>query len=74
MRKLEFRTEAVLGQEGGISQFSTALDALADLVIILTTEEALRVSHLLETIVEDKADDKEFVYFTLTGAGRGVLK
>jgi hypothetical protein len=39
MRKLEFRTEAVLKAIGGISQFSTAFDAMADLVLILTRKD-----------------------------------
>lgn len=70
MRKLEFRTEAVLEAEGGIAQFCTAFDAVADLAVILTRREANSLSILLEEII--KTEDKEFVYFTLRGAGRGI--
>jgi hypothetical protein len=70
MRKLEFRTEAVLKAIGGISQFSTAFDAMADLVLILTRKEALEVG--TELLKLFKGTEKEFIYFTLRGAGRGL--
>ncbi len=72
MRKLEFRTKKVIDMEGGLAQFCTAFDAEADLVTIMTVEEGYKLMHTIEAIIEDMADDKEFIYFTLRGAGRGV--
>jgi hypothetical protein len=73
MRTLEFRTKAVLEAEGGLSMGGIDIDAKADLAVILTRREASSLADLLETILKDETE-KEFVFFTLTGAGRGVLK
>ena len=69
MRTLEFRTEAVLDEQGGLAQFCTAFDAMADLKVIMTRDEAQELAAKLLIIYDP---EKEFSYFTLRGAGRGI--
>ncbi len=68
MRTLEFRTVKVLEQDG-ISSFSTSPDAEADLRIVMTRDEA---QELVVELIKLYDPRKEFTFFTLRGAGRGV--
>jgi hypothetical protein len=76
MRTLEFRTLGVVGEAGMPNIYNISPETVADLRIVMTRVEAAEFIEELEPILAGltKESDKQFIYFTLRGVGRGVTE